>query len=408
MSIRVSDIVKLESLESIKLIGGRAGMENSVEWIYIAECFEDPLESVKWIQGGELVFITGLGLKGDMGILIDFVKGISEKKGAGLIVNVGPYIQKIPQKIIDIADELELPLFELPWKTKLSDVSQDVSEAIILSRIEENSLTHFLGNILFGDGVLSGNALEKASYFGYNLEGYCCICVIDIDKFEKFLRMNNLNDEASISKLKINFRKIVQDILGKHALKVPILDKDDAVILFNKAEENSMNRLERAVKEIKEVIPKKLNGLSVSCGIGNPYKDLKMMKQSLKEAELAIHSTKCKGLDNTITKYKDIGIYGLLFSIDDKKILKNYYFSILGPILESDYKPKEISSITILETYLNENCNITVTAEKLFMHRNTLKYRINKIEELLNYDLHNFEHCMKLKMALYIKSMFKN
>ena len=78
MSIRVSDIVKLESLESIKLIGGRAGMENSVEWIYIAECFEDPLESVKWIQGGELVFITGLGLKGDMGILIDFVKGISE------------------------------------------------------------------------------------------------------------------------------------------------------------------------------------------------------------------------------------------------------------------------------------------------------------------------------------------
>ena len=152
MSIRVSDIIKLETLKSMKLIGGLGGIENSVEWIYIAECFADPLESVKWIQGGELIFITGLSLKGDMELLIDFIKGIVEKKGAGLIVNVGPYIDEIPLKIKDVADELELPLFELPWETKLSEVSQEVSHAIIMSRIEENSLSHFLGNILFSDG----------------------------------------------------------------------------------------------------------------------------------------------------------------------------------------------------------------------------------------------------------------
>jgi len=405
LSIRVSDIIKLETLKNMKLIGGKAGIENSVEWIYIAECFADPLESVKWIQGGELIFITGLSLKGDMDLLIDFLKGISKKKGSGLIVNVGPYIDKIPQRIIDIADELELPLFELPWETKLSDVSQEVSKAIIMSRIEENSLSHFLGNILFGDGDLSGNAIEKAAYFGYSLDGECCICVIDIDNFEEFLKLNNLNDEASISKIKINFRRVVENILEKNSLKVPILEKNDAVIIFNKAEENSMNRLEGAVKEIQEIIPKNIKGITVSVGIGNSYKELKMMKESFKEAELAINSAKCRGIDNTLIKYKDIGIYGLLFSIDNKEILKEYYLNILGPIIESDYKPKDISSIKILETYLNENCNITITAEKLFLHRNTLKYRINKIEELLNSDLHNFDHCMKVKMALYIKSI---
>ena len=405
MSIRVSDVIKLESLKSMKLIGGQGGIENSVEWIYIAECFADPLESVKWIQGGELIFITGLSLKGDMELLIDFIKGIVNKKGAGLIVNVGPYIDEIPLKIKDVADELELPLFELPWETKLSEVSQEVSHAIIMSRIEENSLSHFLGNILFSDGELSGNVIEKAAYFGYNLEGECSICVIDIDKFELYLKSNNLNDEASISKLKINFRKIVQDILEKHGLKVPLIDKDDAVIIFIKSEVNLMSRLERAIKEIQEVISSRIKGLSCSVGIGNSYNDIRMMKQSLKEAELAIDSTKCKGLDNTITKYKDIGIYGLLFNIDNKEILENYYFSILGPILEIGQKTKDISSIEILETYLNENCNITSTAEKLYLHRNTLKYRINKIEELLNINLHDFDHCMKIKMALYIKSM---
>lgn len=405
MSIRVSDIMKLQSLKNMKLIGGKSGLGNSVEWIYIAECFADPLESVEWIQGGELIFITGLSLKGDMDLLVELVKGISAKKGAGLIINVGAYIDKTPQKTIDIANDLELPLFELPWESKLIEVSQDVSKSIIMSRIEENSLSNFLSNILFGDGMLSGNLKEKAAYFGYNLDGECCICVIDIDKFEQFLKINNLKDEFSISKLKINFKKIIQDILEKHGLKVPIVDRDDAVIIFNKSDKNYMNRLERAVKEIQEAIKKNIKGLSVSIGIGNSYKDLNMMKQSLKEANIAIDSAKCKGLDDTITKYKDIGIYELLFSIENKELLKNYYLNLLGPVLESDNKPKDISSIKILETYLSENCNITVTAEKLFLHRNTLKYRINKIEELLNCDLHNFDQCMNMRIALYIKAM---
>ncbi|MCE5220825.1 MAG: PucR family transcriptional regulator ligand-binding domain-containing protein [Clostridium sp.] len=405
MSIIVKDIQKLESLKEMELVAGNTGLERTVEWIYVAECFEDPLEGIKWLQGGEIVFITGVGMKDDMSVLTKLIKGINEKNGSGLIINIGPYIESIPEEAVNLANEIEFPLFSLPWKAKLVEISKEISNAIVLSRIEENSLTHFLSNILFGDGELEGEAIEKAAYFGYNLDGECCICVIDIDGFERFLKAKNLEDEISISKLKITFRKIVQDILEKYALKVPIIDKDDSVIFFSRCEENYMNRVDKALKEIKEVIKKRIDGLSVSVGIGNSYRDLKMMKQSLNEAELAINSAKCKGLDDTITKYKDIGIYGLLFSIKNRKVLENYYLDILGPIDENDNKNSSL--LQILETYLNENCNITVTAEKLFLHRNTLKYRIKKIEELLNCDLHNFDDCMKVKMGLYINNMLK-
>ena len=404
MSISVKDILKLDSLRKINLVGGEAGLEKCIEWIYVAECFENPLEGIKWLQGGEIIFITGVGIKGNMNILIDLIKGISEKNGSGLIVNIGPYIESISEEVVKIANELEIPLFTLPWEVKLVEVSREISNAIVLSRIEENSLTHFLSNILFGDGELDGDAIEKAAYFGYNLAGECCICVIDIDGFERFLKLKNLHDEVSISKIKITFRKIVQDILEKHALKVPIIDKDDAVIFFNRAEENCMSRLDKALKEIKEVMKKRMDGLSVSVGIGTSYKDLKMMKQSLNEAELAIDSAKCQGLDDTITKYKDIGIYGLLFSVKNKNVLENYFLDTLGPISNNDNN-KENNLLQILEMYLNENCNITITAEKLFLHRNTLKYKIKKIEELLNCDLHNFEDCMKIKIALYINKI---
>jgi Regulator of polyketide synthase expression len=405
MSISVKDILKLDSLRKINLVGGEGGLEKSIEWIYVAECFENPLEGIKWLQGGEIIFITGVGIRENEGLLLDFIKGISEKNGSGLIVNIGPYIRNVSEEAIKLANELEIPLFTLPWEVKLVEVSREISNAIILSRIEENSLSHFLSNILFGDGELEGDAIQKAAYFGYNLSGGCCICVIDIDGFERYLKLKNLGDEKSISKIKINFRKVVQDILDKHALKVPIIDKDDAVIFFIRSEENCMNRLDKALKEIQLATKNRMDGMSVSVGIGNSYKDLKMMKQSLNEAELAIDSAKCQGLDDTITRYKDIGIYSLLFSVENRSILQNYFSEVLGPISGADNKDNNL--IEILEMYLNENCNITVTAEKLFLHRNTLKYKIKKIEELLNCDLRNFNDCIKVKIALDIGKILK-
>jgi sugar diacid utilization regulator len=403
----VKDILKLESLKDMKLVGGETGIEKCIEWIYVAECFEDPLEGIKWLQGGEIVFITGVGMKSDIRALTKLIEGIREKKGVGLIVNVGKYINSIPKESIEIANKLEIPIFTLPWKVKLVEVSQEISNAIILSRIEENSMNHFLSNILFGNEDLEPNIIQKANYFGYNLEGKLCICIIHIDEFEKFLSLKEIEDHNSASKIKLTFRKIVKGILEKYALKLPTIDYEEEIILFCRAEDNSLNRFEKALKEIQETLKARVNGLSVSIGIGGPYEGLKMMKQSLKEAKLAVESGKCQGLKNTISKYKDTGIYRLLFNVENKEVLENYCSDVLGPILENS-NGKEMLLTEILEMYLSENCNITSTAEKLFMHRNTLKYRIKKIEEVLNCDLRNFEECLKVKVAIYANKVLKN
>lgn len=407
MSIMVKDILKLESLKDMKIVGGEAGVEKCIEWIYVAECFEDPLEGIKWLQGGEIVFITGVGMKGDISALTKLIEGISEKKGVGLIVNIGKYINSIPNESIEIANKLQIPIFTLPWEVKLVEVSQEISNAIILSRIEENSMNHFLSNILFGNEDLEPNIIQKANYFGYNLEGKLCICIIHIDEFEKFLSLKEVEEHNSASKIKLVFRKIVKGIFEKYALKLPTIDHEEEIILFYRAEENSMNRFEKALKEIQETLKARVNGLSVSIGIGSPYEELKMMKQSLKEAKLAVESGKCQGLNNTIRKYRDSGIYRLLFNVEKKEVLENYCFDILGPILENA-NGKEMLLTEILEMYLSENCNITSTAEKLFMHRNTLKYRIKKIEQVLNCDLRNFEECLKVKMAICANKVLKN
>ncbi|PRR82140.1 PucR family transcriptional regulator [Clostridium vincentii] len=406
MSIMVKDILKFKSLQEMSLVGGERGLQKSIEWMYIGEYFTNPLEIGQWLKGGEIVYITGVAIKDDTGQLIKLIQEINDKKAVGLIVNVGPYIKKVPKEAIDVANELELPIFELPWETKLVEVSQEICNAIIVSNIEENSLTQFLSNILFGSGEFGIDVLEKINYFGYNISRECHIGVVDIDDFSGFIKNKEIKDEETISKVKLLFGKIVEDILEKYRLKVPLIYKNDCVIFLNRFEDARMVRLNSALREIQRIVSNRIEGITVSVGIGNPYKDLKMMKQSLNEAEVALETIKCEGKQNTVINYKDIGIYGLLFSIPNKETLREYYLDNLGALADHDVM-NDSNLFQTLETYLEENCNITITAEKLFLHRNTLKYRIKKIEELLDCHLHDFNDCANLKIAVYIKKILK-
>lgn len=407
MSIMVKDIFKLESLSTMEMIAGAGGIERYIDWIYVAECFDDPLESIQWLQGGELVFITGSKVKGDLSYIKKIIEGVSEKNASGLLINLGPYIDSVPSEAIKVANKLKVPVFTIPWSVKLIDISKEITNQIILSTIEEESLTHFLSNLLFGDGEITGDAIKKAAYFGYDLEGKCSICIIDIDKFQLYLEERKIFEEAGVSKVKILFKRNVEDILKKHGFKIPLIDKDDAVILFLKNDKNYMVRIEKVLLEVQDILKQEIDNISVSIGIGSGYNNLKMMRKSLKEAELAIKYLKCNGYDSKIKKYDDIGVYKLLFNINEKDILEKFYYDKLESIVENDKKSKEINSIKILETYFSENCNVTSTADKLFLHRNTLKYRIKKIEELLDCDLRNFNQCNKLKMAIEIGKVLK-
>lgn len=391
MAITVLEIQKLACLTKMNLIAGENGLNKEVQWIYIAECFEDPLEGTKWLQGGEIVFITGLAVKGRLNILEQLIQDIYDKKGVALIVNIGPYINKVPKNAIDIADKLNLPLFELPWEIKLTEVTKAVSESIIMSRIEENSLSNFLNNILFGKGE-DGNLKDRVSYFGYNLKGKCNIILIRFNSFQ-------IKPEYSISKIKFTLKKLINEILIKYSLKLLLTEKDDSIIIFAQNDDFINNRIERAIIDIQNEVKKQLQGITINIGIGNSYEDLNMMKKSLQEAEFAIDKAECFDCNNTITKYTDIGVFSLLFNIQNKETLKSYYNNILGSIENhTDY-------INILEVYLGEDCNLLSTAEKLFIHRNTLTYRINKIEKILNRNLHSFQDCVEIKLALYIRKI---
>lgn len=107
-----------EKTYGMKLIAGRAGMDNFVRWVHIVEDSEVP----DFMHGNELVFTTGIGHKGS-GWLLDFVRQLKDKNAAGVVVNIGPYINAVPKDVMEYCECNALPLFVVPWSVRLIDLT---------------------------------------------------------------------------------------------------------------------------------------------------------------------------------------------------------------------------------------------------------------------------------------------
>lgn len=92
-------------------------------------------------------------------------------------------------------------------------------------------------------------------------------------------------------------------------------------------------------------------------------------------------------------------------SIEDEEILHEYYDHTIKPIQEYD-KKNNSSLTTVLRCYLKNNGSVKETSDQLFIHRNTVNYKINKIEELLNMDLSSLDSRLQLSVGLMLEDMF--
>jgi DNA-binding PucR family transcriptional regulator len=90
--------------------------------------------------------------------------------------------------------------------------------------------------------------------------------------------------------------------------------------------------------------------------------------------------------------------------VQDSGVLKRYYEGTLRPLAEYD-RVKGAQLLETLETYLSESCNLESTANRMFLHKNTLKYRLSKIESMTGSNLKAIDDRCQLYLALKIRNM---
>jgi len=128
VALQCRDIPQLPGLETIRLRGGSSGAGNAVRWTYLAE----NRSFSNWVQGGELVFVTGISRHRSPENLAECLYEGKDCRISGLVVLTGDaYIGQLPAMLSRLADELAIPLFEQPYSLPLVTVTETIARAIL-------------------------------------------------------------------------------------------------------------------------------------------------------------------------------------------------------------------------------------------------------------------------------------
>jgi len=247
--------------------------------------------------------------------------------------------------------------------------------------------------------------LQYAKTLDYNLDIYRICILIDIDR---------QTGEKASAKTQVEF----SDKLSFSYYQREVLDyltlvfresKDDIVSFLNverfiiiksiKSEEagpSFVSTLEQKLQKINKFLESKY-GLLASIAAGNIQRGITGIAESYHNATKAMMVGKSTGKEPQLFLYDDCEVTLELLHKELTPELQKRLVHITRPLLEQDNY--DVLSSTFL-TYCKHNMNLSETARNMYIHRNTIIYRLEKISELTSLDTSNFEHCMLLYTAI--------
>src|SRR5579872_173420 len=177
----------------------------------------------------------------------------------------------------------------------------------------------------------------------------------------------------------------------------------------NGEDENAvMTRLERVQARIQKSGSNSSNNVNndygmplYSAGIGRIAKDLQSIPQAYWEAQQALEIGQKLFGEGKLHSFAQLGIYRLLFHLNGQSELHDFYQETLGPLLAADTRG-DGAFIETLECFFRCNGNLSETARAMHFHRNSLLYRLGRIEEILGRSLEDAELRLSLQIALKI------
>ena len=172
----------------------------------------------------------------------------------------------------------------------------------------------------------------------------------------------------------------------------------DVALIHQMGEEATAKDMEEVALRIEEAL--RADGESrVFVGIGTLALHLRDLAKSYKEAQIAIEVGKVFDTERYVINYENLGIGRLIYQLPT---------TLCEMFLQEVFKKNPIDALdqeTLFTIYkfFENNLNVSETARKLFVHRNTLVYRLEKIKKLTGLDLREFDDAITFKVALMVK-----
>jgi PucR family transcriptional regulator, purine catabolism regulatory protein len=244
------------------------------------------------------------------------------------------------------------------------------------------SVTHksLLKDLLTGHNLAASDQERLEQYFGFDIcDGFLLFAV-------------RVTPDAAIRHLSIQERQPIVEMEGAHFFVVPL--------------NNSTPRTwQEAAEELAQSLRSQTPDCKVQIGAGRPVKALLDLSDIYSEARQAlITGSMIHSNNDFMISYGDLGIKRLLYPLLDHPELDRFYEENLAP-LEAYDTEWETDLVATLRVYLNNGANLNSAAKELFIHRHTMRYRLEQIADLLKVDIDSSEVLLNLQIAFQIKDM---
>ena len=280
---------------------------------------------------------------------------------------------------------------------KLMQTSIEYGISILSMKLEEDSAARFAQtkfNKTIVEIMLNNKELPDEFYqnierdLGWDYEGYVVgLCI-------RIHLMKDQNFEES----RHDIYNILDSLINSNYLST---DKKSDVFIFIKT--NSEDYLENIINNLHNYLKDYEERFKISLGVSNPYSDIKNIEKLYNEAYLAVLFS---NQDQNTIFFNTLDTIKLLYPLKDDKEIQNYYDKTIKKLERYDEK-HGTNLMETLETYFKYNSKKTVVANKLFIHVETLRYRLNRIGEITGYSLDNSEGIFALQMGIKLKRLIK-
>ena len=178
---------------------------------------------------------------------------------------------------------------------------------------------------------------------------------------------------------------------------------ESSVILIKSLASNSTHEDMMAVADTIVAMMNAEAMLNVRVAFGNVVQELKDVSKSYKEAKMALDVGKIFYAERNVVAYSILGIGRLIYQLP-VNLCKLFVDEIFGENVPSQLDDE---TLTTINKFFENNLNVSETSRQLFVHRNTLVYRIEKIQKSTGLDLRNFDDALTFKIALMVVNYMK-
>ena len=394
-------LMELDIFHNIKLKAGRKGLDRRVSWVYA----KHTKTITEWVHGGEFILVSGYEYGIDEAELLRLVEEASANNCSGVLIEGGINFKEMPASVMKKADEKELPLFFVRGVISFVDVTHDVSDFIMENRYLKTKNVSLLDKLL-NAASMSKKEIDNLFYgTGISPDSYFRLAVFNIGNTDMQLNKHTIDRADMLLRLSRSLQKYITVLfeqLGLSTIYKVNLDSIDYLIYAD--QEAELQMIAESLKNINYNVNSVYPDCDICLSFSNTVESYDIL-EGLNEAYFTGNLLRKKVFETSSLGFGDIGSYQMLFYVEDKAKLRVFRDRFLKKLNEAD-KDSSSQLMDTLREYLIQDGNMMQTSKKLFIHRNTLQYRLERIKSITDFDIEDFHTRRDFINAFMICDLF--